>query len=165
MPKRTVYLSLGSNVGDRQANLERAIGLLEQWHISVGKRSSIYETEPQDVLVQPWFLNLAIECETQVDPLQLLSILQGIEHEAGRTRGAGEAPRGPRVIDIDVLLYGDSIMDLPQLTIPHCRMLERRFVLEPLEEIAPQLQDPRTGKLFRDYLPAIVGQKARKLSS
>jgi 2-amino-4-hydroxy-6-hydroxymethyldihydropteridine diphosphokinase len=163
LPNR-VYLSLGSNVGDREANLRRALGLLTAEHISVTKQSSIYETEPQDVPDQPWFYNLVAECDTQCFPLQLLTILQGIEFEAGRRRGAGEVRRGPRVIDIDILLCGEVSMTLPQLTIPHPRMLERRFVLQPLAEIAPELRDVRTGELFRNFLPNVAGQQIRKLA-
>jgi 2-amino-4-hydroxy-6-hydroxymethyldihydropteridine diphosphokinase len=164
MLKRRVYLSLGSNIGDREANLRRAIELLSAEHIPVVKQSSIYETEPQDVPDQPWFYNLVAECETQCFPLQLLSILQGIEREAGRTRRAGDVRRGPRVIDIDILLCGEVTMDLPQLTLPHPRMLERRFVLEPLAEIAPELRDARTGQLFREFLPNVAGQPIRKVT-
>jgi 2-amino-4-hydroxy-6-hydroxymethyldihydropteridine diphosphokinase len=164
MLTRRVYLSLGSNVGDREANLRRAIELLSGEHIPVVKQSSIYETEPQDVPDQPWFYNLVAECETPCFPLQLLSILQGIEQEAGRTRGTGEVRRGPRVIDIDILLCGEVTMELPQLTIPHPRMRERRFVLQPLAEIAPELRDVRTGQLFREFLPKVVGQQTRKVT-
>jgi 2-amino-4-hydroxy-6-hydroxymethyldihydropteridine diphosphokinase len=164
MSTQRVYLSLGSNVGDREANLRRAIALLGAEHIPVVKQSSIYETEPQDLPDQPWFYNLVAECETPCFPLQLLSILQGLEHEAGRTRGTGEVRRGPRVIDIDILLCGETTLTLPQLTVPHPRMLERRFVLEPLAEIAPELRDARTGELFRECLPKLVGQQVRKVT-
>jgi len=165
MPEKLVYLSLGSNLGDREANLRRAVERLNQEHVRVVRQSSLYETEPQDVTGQPWFLNSVAECETRCFPLQLLSILQGIEREAGRSRGTGEVRRGPRVIDLDILLCGGVVMELPQLTIPHPRMLQRRFVLEPLVEIAPELRHSRTGQLYRQFLPALAGQKMRKYSS
>ncbi len=163
MPEKRVYLSLGSNVGDREANLRRAAAMLDEEHIHVVKQSSFYETEPQDVAGQPWFLNSVAECETRCFPLQLLTILQGIEREMGRRRETGEMRRGPRVIDIDILLCGGAAMELPQLTIPHPRMLQRRFVLEPLAEIAPELRHPQTGELYRKFLPAVAGQKMRRL--
>lgn len=163
MPEKRIYLSLGSNVGDRQENLRRAVTRLEAEHIRVVRQSSLYETEPQDVVDQPWFLNLVAECETTCFPLQLLTILQGIEREEGRVRGRGVMARGPRVIDIDILLCGELQMELPQLTIPHPRMLQRRFVLEPLVEIAPGLRHPGTGDLYRDLLPPLAKQRMRRI--
>lgn len=161
MPAKVVYLSLGSNLGDREKLLQDAIDLLEQHHVNVTVRSSLYETEPQDVANQPWFLNMAVACETRCFPLQLLSVLQRIERELGRVRG-GAIRRGPRTIDLDILLFGNAILETKQLTIPHPRMLERRFVLEPLLEIAPDLKFPLTNKPLRSYLPAVAGQKLRK---
>ena len=162
MPVKTVYLSLGSNLGDRQLYLKRAVTYLRQGGIGVQRQSSIYETEPQDVARQPWFLNIAVECETQLFPLQLLKVLQRIERELGRVR-AGAVRRGPRVIDIDILLYGNVVIDTPQLTIPHPRMTERRFVLEPLLEIAPELRHPATKQLLRKSLDTLTGQQVRKV--
>jgi 2-amino-4-hydroxy-6-hydroxymethyldihydropteridine diphosphokinase len=161
LPKR-VYLSLGSNVGEREENLNRALRALERDHVRVITRSSIYETEPQDVAQQRWFLNLAVECETRHFPLQFLGVIERIQRELGRERGPGAMRWGPRVIDIDVLLFGNLIMDTPQLTIPHPRMLERRFVLEPLLEIAPELRHPGTRELLSKYLGKVAGQKVRK---
>ena len=145
-------------MGERDENIERALALLEREQIHVVVRSSIYETEPQDVAGQPWFLNIAVACETRLFPLQLLTALLRIEREIGRVR---RLPRGPRVIDIDILLVGSAVIDTPQLTIPHPRMLERRFVLEPLLEIAPELLHPVTRRPLRDYLSQVKSQKLR----
>ncbi|MBV8707848.1 MAG: 2-amino-4-hydroxy-6-hydroxymethyldihydropteridine diphosphokinase [Acidobacteriaceae bacterium] len=161
MSVKTVYLSLGSNLGDRQLHLQRAVACLEGEGVKVQRQSSLYETEPQDVARQPWFLNIVVRCETQLFPVQLLKVLQRIERELGRVR-AGAVRRGPRVIDIDILLYGNAVIDTPQLTVPHPRMTERRFVLEPLLEIAPELRHPVTKQLLRKYLDTLTGQQVRK---
>ena len=145
-------------MGERDENLEHALALLEQEQIHVVLRSSIYETEPQDVAAQPWFLNIAVACETRLFPLQLLTALLRIEREMGRVR---RLPRGPRIIDIDILLLGSAAIDTPRLTIPHPRMLERRFVLEPLLEIATELLHPVTKRPLRDYLSQVKTQKLR----
>ncbi len=163
MAGKRVYLSLGSNLGEREQNLKRALMALERERIQVVMRSSLYETEPQDVAGQPWFLNIVAECETSYFPLQLLCVVERIERELGRKRGAETIRRGPRTIDIDILLFGNVWMETPQLTIPHARMLERRFVLEPLVEIAPGLREPRTKELLSGYLRKISGQTARKI--
>jgi len=162
MSGKRVFLSLGSNIGARKENLERALDALEREQIRVIARSSIYETEPQDVVEQPWFLNMTVECETRYFPLQLLAIIEKIERQMGRTPG-GESPRrGPRVIDIDILLFGNVTIDTPQLVIPHPRMLERRFVLEPLLEISPQAKHTGTREPLSRYLSKVSGQKMRK---
>jgi 2-amino-4-hydroxy-6-hydroxymethyldihydropteridine diphosphokinase len=163
MPAKTVYLSLGSNLGDREENLRRACEALEAEHVHILKRSSIYETEPQDAPGQRWFLNMALECETQRFPLQLLTMLQKIERNLGRVRSAGSVRNAPRTLDIDILLFGPAIMDTEQLTIPHPRMLERRFVLEPLVEIAPDLRHPQTKEPLARHLAKVAAQKVRKL--
>jgi 2-amino-4-hydroxy-6-hydroxymethyldihydropteridine diphosphokinase len=139
--KRTaaVYLALGSNVGDRQANLHGALRLLNESAISVVKSSSLYETEPLDYLDQGWFLNSAVEAHTQCDPLDLLRTLREIEKRMGSKKPFA---KGPRLIDLDILLYDHQTIDLPELQVPHPRMLERRFVLVPLAEIAPELRHP-----------------------
>jgi 2-amino-4-hydroxy-6-hydroxymethyldihydropteridine diphosphokinase len=160
MPAKTAYLSLGSNIGERRDNLERALTLLELAGIRVVHRSSIYETEPQNVANQPWFLNIVVECETRFFPLQLLTTVLSIEREMGRKRGAAMVRRGPRLIDIDILLYGSVTIETPRLVVPHPHMLERRFVLEPLLEIAPGLRHPATKEPFRKYLS---GTKVQKL--
>jgi 2-amino-4-hydroxy-6-hydroxymethyldihydropteridine diphosphokinase len=163
MPLKRVFLSLGSNVGEREENLDRALRALEWDHIQVVAQSSIYETEPQDLVQQRWFLNLAVECKTRYFPLQLLSVIERIERELGRERGPGAVRRGPRVIDIDILLLGNVVMATPQLTIPHPRMLDRRFVLEPLLEIAPELRHPGTREPLSKYLGKLERQKMRRL--
>lgn len=163
MSTKLAYLSLGSNLGDRRQNLERALQRLEQQEVHVTSRSAIYETEPQDVPGQAWFLNMAIECETHCFPLQLLSVLQSIEREMGRVRGAGTIRKGPRIIDIDILLFSNTVMDNGQLTIPHPRILERRFMLEPLLEIAPHLKHAQTKQPLSSYLHNVAGQKMRRL--
>ena len=163
MAAKRVFLSLGSNLGDREEYLQRALDALASEGITVLKRSSLYETEPQELAQQPWFLNIAVECETRCFPLQLLTTLQRVEHELGRVRTAA-GRKGPRAIDIDILLFGNAVMDTPKLVIPHPRMRERRFVLEPLLEIAPDLRDPHTREPLRKYLSGIVGQKVKKLT-
>ncbi|HZQ51755.1 MAG TPA: 2-amino-4-hydroxy-6-hydroxymethyldihydropteridine diphosphokinase [Bryobacteraceae bacterium] len=159
---RTAYLSLGSNLGDRRGNLEIALEALERERVHVIQRSSIYETEPQDVKSQPWFLNIVVLCETTCFPIQLLGLLQRVEREMGRVRH-GVARRGPRLIDIDILLFGNAVMETSALVIPHPRMFERRFVLEPLLEIAPDLKHPETKEPVSRYLSRVKEQKIRKL--
>ena len=157
---KTVYLSLGSNLGDRKSNLLRALQLLVSSEITVSRVSAVYETEPRDVAAQPWFLNIVVECSTRLFPVQLLARLQKIEKELGRKR---IMEKGPRTIDIDILLYGNFIINTPNLQIPHPRLAERRFVLDPLAELAPGLRHPVSRRSMRELAAAIVGQKARKL--
>jgi len=107
--------------------------------ISANKVSSLYETEPKDFLEQPWFLNCAVEAETALAPLELLRALRGIEAQLGSKK---EFAKGPRLLDIDILLYGEETIDSPELQVPHPRMLQRNFVLVPLAEIAPDLRHP-----------------------
>jgi 2-amino-4-hydroxy-6-hydroxymethyldihydropteridine diphosphokinase len=139
MPKHTVYLSLGSNLGDRAAQIESALARLAEENVRVVKRSSFYETEPVEFLAQGWFLNIAVEAETELMPRQLLQVIRQIERELGRKRIVRS---GPRTIDIDILLFGANIMSAADLEIPHPRMPERRFVLVPMAEIAPALRHP-----------------------
>jgi 2-amino-4-hydroxy-6-hydroxymethyldihydropteridine diphosphokinase len=129
----TVYLSLGSNMGDRAENIARAIAALGQRGVRVTRESSLYETEPLEIREQPWFLNCAIAAETEYSPQRLMEVLLEIEREMGRER---IMPKGPRLIDMDILLYGTDIVRGPGLEIPHPRMAERKFVLVPLAEIA-----------------------------
>jgi 2-amino-4-hydroxy-6-hydroxymethyldihydropteridine diphosphokinase len=157
--RNQVYLSLGSNVGDRAANLKMAVDRLGR----IGKVvavSSFYETEPVEVTAQPWFLNCALLMETERMPGQLLSEILGLEQEMGRQRGQS---KGPRNIDIDILLFGDSIIEDERLSIPHPAMQQRRFVLEPLAEIAPEAMHPvlqRTVRELSDALPP--GQEVKR---
>ncbi len=161
MASKKVFLSLGSNLGHREQNLETALDALERDSVHITARSAIYETEPQDVTGQPWFLNMVVECETHYFPLQLLATLQRIERQMGRTR-IGLPPRGPRVIDIDILLFGTAAIASASLIIPHPRMLDRRFVLEPLLEIAPDLRDPVTSELLAKRLTRLKNQVVYK---
>ena len=136
---KKIYLSLGSNVGDRAKNLTMAISLLKDAGIQVVKVSSIYETEPVGYFEQEWFLNLVIEGETELGAAQLLRALRGIETRMGSKKPFAN---GPRLIDLDILLYADESINSPELIVPHPRMLQRKFVLAPLAEIAPKLQHP-----------------------
>ena len=129
------YLSLGSNLGDRRDNLERAIIRLEE-HGDVVLKSSFYETEPVEVTEQPWFLNCVVALATEEAPDVLLEGMLKVERELGRVRDPRQK-KGPRTIDIDILLFGDLVIHSQSLTIPHPEMQQRRFVLEPLVEIAP----------------------------
>jgi len=158
---KIVYLSLGSNVGDRAANLNAAIAGLRTLG-EVLAVSSFYETEPVEFTAQPWFLNCAVKLDTEKMPKQLLAGLLDIEQQLGRRR-VREKKKGPRTIDIDILLFGNSIIEAKGLTIPHPSMHERRFVLEPLAEIAGDVRHPvlkSTIRELRDALPA--GQAVRK---
>src|SRR5579864_3448881 len=129
---KTVYLSIGSNVGDRETHLTRALERLAENDLRVVRTSGVYETEPRDLPDQPWFLNQVVEAETELFPIQLLGRLQKIERALGRLP---TKPKGPRAIDLDILLYGDAIISVPGLDIPHPRLGDRRFVLEPLAEL------------------------------
>jgi 2-amino-4-hydroxy-6-hydroxymethyldihydropteridine diphosphokinase len=135
----TVYLALGSNIGDREKNLREAIRLLTESTVRVLKLSNIYETEPVDYLDQAWFLNAVLSAQTNLSPTALLLALRDIEFRMGSKKAFA---KGPRLIDLDILLYDDAAIDTPELQIPHPRMLQRNFVLVPLAEIAPVLRHP-----------------------
>ncbi len=155
------FLSLGSNLGFRRRNLEEALRRLEDDRLRICRVSSIYETEPVDLPGQPWFLNQAVEIGTSLTPFELLGRIRRVEEVLGRRR---EQPKGPRTIDIDILLYGELALETPELVIPHPRMTERRFVLQPLTELAPDLEHPITGKSLRRILAGIRGQQVRQYS-
>jgi 2-amino-4-hydroxy-6-hydroxymethyldihydropteridine diphosphokinase len=160
MSKMT-YLSLGSNVGDRAAQLSDAGYLLGTLGRIVAA-SALYETEPVEFTKQPWFLNCALALETDKTPQQLMAAILVVEQKMGRRR---YQKKGPRSIDIDILLFDDEIIESRDLTIPHPAMHQRRFVLEPLAEIAPEVVHPilkRRIRELRDALP--VGQEVRKVS-
>ena len=152
---KQAFLSLGSNLGDREAYLLEALDRLEAAGIHILRRSSIYETEPQDLPNQPWFLNLVVEVETEIFPRLLLARAQAIELGLGRWR---EVSKGPRPIDIDILLFGNYVIRTRELQVPHPRMSERRFVLEPLAELAPDLRHPANGKTVREMLADVQAQ-------
>lgn len=120
--------------------------------VRVARRSAVYETEPVDIVDQPWFLNCVVEAETELLPLGLLHALQRIERELGRNRAPEVSGRGPRTIDIDIVFFGQHVVRLPELTIPHPRLAERRFVLEPLRELTPELRHPLTRKTPAEML-------------
>lgn len=133
------YLSLGSNMGDRAANIARAIDELRKRGVRVTRQSSLYETEPVEFADQPWFLNSAVEAETGLEPQALMKTALQIEKTMGRERGVR---KGPRLIDIDILLYDCMVIRTPELEVPHPRMAERRFVLVPMAEIASSVTHP-----------------------
>ena len=161
--KKLTYLSLGSNVGDLVANLNDAIDRLKTLGEVVAV-SSFYETEPVELTSQPWFLNCAVKLNTEKMPKQLLAGILDLERDMGRRRTQA---KGPRNIDIDILLFGTSIIETKGLTIPHPALHERRFVLEPLAEIAGEVRHPvlkKTIKELRDALPAGQAVRKRKIS-
>ena len=149
----TVYLGLGSNLGNRQDNLDRALDLLSQ-RLRIGKVSSVYDTEPVGNIEQPRFLNLVCQIYTTLTPKELLILAKGIESKLGRV---SSRPNAPRTIDIDILFYGDQVVETPELVIPHPRLAERAFVLVPLAEIAPGLVHPVSGKAIKELLEEVRG--------
>lgn len=151
MAPERVYLSLGSNIGDRAANLNGAIAALAGVGFRVSKVSSFYETEPVDYLKQNWFLNCVVEGETELAAGTLLLRLREIEMRMGSKKVIA---KGPRILDIDILLYGEGTIATPELQVPHPRMRERRFVLVPLVEIAPEVRHPSWHASAREMLAA-----------
>ena len=158
---KTVYLSLGSNIGNRQQMLQSALDRLHTPDLRIQRVSSVYETEPVGYKTQRSFLNLAAEAATELFPLLLLGRIQKVELQLGRKRTG--PLNGPRTIDIDVLLYGRFTVRSARLEIPHPRLHERRFVLAPIVELAPDLRHPILGRTMRELLESIEGQKIRKV--
>jgi 2-amino-4-hydroxy-6-hydroxymethyldihydropteridine diphosphokinase len=144
MPR--AYVGLGGNLGDREETLRRAVALIAAVEgVDLLAVSELRETDPVGVVDQPRFLNGAVKVETMLSPEALLDALLGIELELGRTRGTERW--GPRTVDLDLLLYGDEIVDEPGLHVPHPHVHERRFVLEPLAELDPDLEIPGRGRV------------------
>lgn len=135
----TVYIGIGSNIGDRITNCKNAINLLKEHGIKIKKESSMYETEPWGVKEQPKFINMAIKAETALKPIELLKLLKNIEKKMGRKE---TFHWGPRIIDLDILLYENMVFNNEELNIPHKNLHERDFILKPLSEIAGDIRHP-----------------------
>ena len=150
-PIQRVYISAGSNLGNRKANLEYALQSLTKRGVVPTEMSSYFETEPVGFFEQPWFLNIAIKLETRLAPYELLDLCQEVENSYGRVRNL---TKGPRTLDLDILLYDDIVVNQLRLVIPHPRMSERKFVLVPLAQIAPEVLHPVLKKTIRSLLEA-----------
>ncbi len=151
-----IYIALGANLGDRVLNFKTSISLLKNNNICIKKVSKIYETTPMYAPNQPRFLNMALHATTAVSPERLLAILKHIERQLGRTT---TYTNGPRVIDLDILYYGDIVLDTNHLHIPHLHIPHRPFVLHPMLDIAPDYMDMRTKKTIRHMATAVPADK------
>lgn len=151
---KSVYLSLGSNLGDRIGNLRQAMEMLRAKKIDLRRVSCFYKTEPVDFRPQAWFVNCVVEARTDWMPLQLLRACQSVERALSRRPGIRQ---GPRPIDIDILLYENAVVRSAALVIPHPRLAVRRFVLVPLREIAPHFRHPVTRQTIPQMLGALAG--------
>ena len=158
---KIAYLGLGSNVGDSETLIQSALDRLNGPNLKLVRVSSLYETEPIGLREQRWFLNLVAEFQTELFPKQLLLRIEKVERELGRKRSVRN---GPRTIDIDILLYGNSVVKTEALEIPHPRYRERRFTLAPLAELNPELRDPVTRRSMAEMLAALKDQAIRKRS-
>ncbi len=147
------YLGFGSNLGDREENIRRAVERLSESVCGI-QTSSLYETEPWGYLDQPKFLNMVCRCLTRLEPAELLSICEELETLAGREPSF---KYGPRVLDVDILAYGDVVVETGSLTVPHGMLHERAFVLAPLAEIAPQWRHPILNKTASELLEQVDG--------
>lgn len=156
------YLSLGSNLGDPVLNIDDAIQRLSSVEgIVVLRRSSMYRTEPQGFADQPWFVNNVVEIDTSLSPRELLSRLLELEHGFGRER---TVKNGPRTLDIDIVSMGNLVVNEPDLQIPHPRMRERRFVLQPLAELSREFRHPVTNQSVTELLDTVLGQDVQSLN-
>ena len=149
MVKQEIYIALGSNLGNRLANIRKAIELMKREGIEIIDESSIYETEPVGYRKQGWFLNSVVKGRTELSPRRLWKRLEKIEKSMGREK---EIKWGPRIIDLDILFYGNKILNGKQLHIPHSELHKRKFVLVPLGEIAPELVHPVLKKTISELL-------------
>ncbi len=156
-----IYLGLGTNLGDRVANLENAMAALPP-QVSVLRSSAIYETEPWGYIDQPAFLNQVLEARTDLSPGDLLPYLKQVERQVGRQP---TFRYGPRLIDLDILFYGDQIVSLPDLVVPHPRLAERAFMLVPLAELAPHLRHPITHQTIEEMLAHLDTTGVQKYSA
>jgi 2-amino-4-hydroxy-6-hydroxymethyldihydropteridine diphosphokinase len=155
-----IYLSLGSNLGDRERHLQDALDLLQAPDLRIQRISPVYETEPREVRNQPWFLNLVVEAQTDLFPKQLLARTSKIERQLGRRR---LIEKGPRTVDIDILFIGSFVLRTPKLTVPHPRFAERRFVLAPLADLVPEWRDPVSRRSVRELLAGTADQNVRRV--